>query len=57
MILKGFIEANELGKIFYTRAGWLKQRSNDSTWVTQKEKSAAVCSSIWGSSFLIWRSG
>jgi len=39
MILKGFIEANELGKIFYTRTGWLKRRGTDSAWVTQKEKS------------------
>ena len=39
MILKGFIEANELGRVFYTRAGWLKQRSTDSGWITQKEKS------------------
>lgn len=39
MILKSFIEADELGKVFYTRAGWLKKRTTDSAWATQKEKS------------------
>jgi len=39
MILKSFIEAKELGKVFYTRAGWLRKRSSDSSWFTQKEKS------------------
>jgi predicted dehydrogenase len=39
MILKSFIEGNELGKIFYTRTGWLKKSVSNSSWVTQKEKS------------------
>lgn len=39
MILKGFIEGNELGKIFYTRAGWLKKRSTGGSWAVQREKS------------------
>jgi predicted dehydrogenase len=39
MILKSFIEGKELGKLFYTRVGWLRKRSSDSTWFTQKEKS------------------
>ena len=39
MILKGFIEGNELGKIFYTRAGWLRKRSTASAWGIQREKS------------------
>jgi predicted dehydrogenase len=39
MILKSFIEGKELGKPFYTRVGWLRKRSSDSSWFTQKEKS------------------
>ncbi len=39
MILKSFIEAKELGKVLYTRGAWLRKRSLDSTWLTQKEKS------------------
>ena len=39
MILKSFIEGKELGKVFYTKAGWLRKKSSDSDWVTQKEKS------------------
>ena len=39
MILKSFIEGKELGKILYTRVGWLRKRNSDSSWVTQKEKS------------------
>jgi predicted dehydrogenase len=39
MILKSFIEGKELGKVFYTRVGWLRKRSSDSSWFTQKEKS------------------
>jgi predicted dehydrogenase len=39
MILKSFIEGKELGKVFYTKAGWLRKRSSDATWITQKEKS------------------
>ncbi len=39
MILKSFIEGKELGKVFYTRTGWLRKSTSDSAWVTQKEKS------------------
>ena len=39
MILKSFLEGKELGKVFYTKAGWLRRKSNDSAWLTQKEKS------------------
>ncbi|MBP1679198.1 MAG: putative dehydrogenase [Bacteroidetes bacterium] len=39
MILKGFIEGEELGKIFYTRAGWLRKRSTAGAWGVQREKS------------------
>ena len=39
MILKSFIEKNELGKIFYTKSGWLRKLSNDNRWMTQKDKS------------------
>ncbi len=44
MILKSFIEGKELGKIFATKAGWLRRRTNDSTWTLRKEKSGGgVC--------------
>lgn len=39
MILKSFLEGKELGKVFYTRAGWLRRKSTDRAWLTQKEKS------------------
>jgi len=39
MLLKTFIEKNELGKIFYIKSGWLKQQSSSSPWHQQKEKS------------------
>jgi len=39
MILKSFIDGKELGKVYYTRSGWLRRRGSDSSWVTQKEKS------------------
>ena len=38
MILKSFIEGKELGEIFYTRIGWLRKRSTEAGWTTQKEK-------------------
>jgi predicted dehydrogenase len=38
MILKSFVEKGELGKIFYTKTGWLKKLSNNNPWITQKEK-------------------
>jgi predicted dehydrogenase len=38
MILKSFIQANELGRVYYTRAGWLRKRVSDAAWPTQKEK-------------------
>jgi len=39
MILKSFIEGKELGKIFYTKTGWLRRRTNDNKWVLQRDKS------------------
>ncbi|MEO6939565.1 MAG: Gfo/Idh/MocA family oxidoreductase [Candidatus Kapaibacterium sp.] len=39
MILKTFIEKEELGKIFYIKSGWLKQQSSLAAWHQQKEKS------------------
>jgi predicted dehydrogenase len=44
MILKSFIEGKELGKIYYTRVGWLRKYNLDRAWITQKEKSGGVCS-------------
>jgi predicted dehydrogenase len=38
MILKSFVENNELGKIFYVKAGWLKKFSKINPWITQKDK-------------------
>ena len=39
MILKSFLEKNELGKVFFAKTGWLKKLSNDNPWITQKDKS------------------
>jgi len=39
MILRSIIEGKELGKVYYTKAGWLRKRPNSSAWVTQREKS------------------
>ena len=39
MILKSFIEKGELGKVFYSKAGWLRKLSNDNPWITRKDKS------------------
>ncbi|HUL44777.1 MAG TPA: Gfo/Idh/MocA family oxidoreductase [Bacteroidota bacterium] len=39
IILKSFLEKEELGKIFYVKAGWLKKLSNANPWITQKDKS------------------
>jgi predicted dehydrogenase len=39
MILRSFIEGKELGNIFYTKIGWLRKRTTDAAWLTEKEKS------------------
>lgn len=39
MILKSFVEGGELGKIFYTKAGWLKRSAGESAWFKKKDKS------------------
>jgi predicted dehydrogenase len=39
MLLKSFIEAKELGKLYYAKTAWLRRRSSDSAWMTRKEKS------------------
>jgi predicted dehydrogenase len=39
MILKSLIDGKELGKVHYTRTGWLRKRTFDTAWITQKEKS------------------
>ncbi len=39
MVLKSFLQGKELGRVFYTKAAWLRKRSSDSSWFTQKEKS------------------
>ncbi|HEX9614832.1 MAG TPA: Gfo/Idh/MocA family oxidoreductase [Bacteroidota bacterium] len=39
MILKSFIEENELGKIYYAKAGWLKKLGVANPWLTRKEQS------------------
>ncbi len=38
MILKSFVEKGELGKVFFSKAGWLRKLSNDNPWITRKEK-------------------
>jgi predicted dehydrogenase len=39
MILKNFVEGNELGHIFYTKSGWLQRREswNPSAWSRKKQ--------------------
>lgn len=39
MMLRSFIENNELGKVFYAKTGWLKRPSSEGTWFSQKEMS------------------
>lgn len=39
MMLRSFIENNELGKIFYAKAGWLRKPSSEGLWLQQKEMS------------------
>lgn len=38
MILKNFVKGKELGKIFYTKSGWLRRRGswNESEWLKKK---------------------
>ena len=36
MLLRSFIENNELGKIFYVKTGWLKKPTPDNTWLAKK---------------------
>ena len=38
-LLKNYIEQGQLGNIYYVKCGWLKQRSSDSKWMAQAEKS------------------
>lgn len=38
MILKSFIQKNELGKVFYAKTGWFKKLSDNQPWITQKDK-------------------
>lgn len=38
MILKSFLEGKEIGKVYYVKAGWLRKRPNDRTWVTDRER-------------------
>ncbi len=37
MILRSFIEAGEMGEVFYSKGGWLKRQTNESPWKTRKE--------------------
>ncbi len=37
MILKSFIEGNELGKVYFVRTGWMRKRKTDAGWITQKD--------------------
>lgn len=39
VMLKTFIEKNELGKIFYMKSGWLKQQAGVQAWQQQQVKS------------------
>jgi predicted dehydrogenase len=39
MILKGFIQDNALGEIFYAKAGWFRKLGVSNPWLTRKEQS------------------
>jgi len=39
MILKSFIEGNELGEVYFVRTGWLRKRNLDTSWIVQKDLS------------------
>lgn len=39
MILKSFIEGDELGKVYFVRTGWLRKRKLESGWIVHKEMS------------------
>ena len=39
MVLRSIVEAGDLGKIFFVKAGWLKRINTDTKWMTKKEKS------------------
>ena len=39
MILRSFIDNNDLGKVFYVKAGWLKKLTDHSSWMGHKDKS------------------
>ncbi|HTR80702.1 MAG TPA: Gfo/Idh/MocA family oxidoreductase [Bacteroidota bacterium] len=39
MILRSFIENNDLGKVFYVKAGWLKKLTDQNAWMGHKDKS------------------
>lgn len=39
MVLRSIIEENDLGKIFYIKAGWLKKLAANNVWLTRREKS------------------
>lgn len=39
IMLKTFIEKNELGKVFYIKSGWLKQQAGVQAWQQQQAKS------------------
>lgn len=37
--MKNAIDRGEIGQIFYVKAGWVKQRSNDARWMAHADKS------------------
>jgi len=39
LMLRSFIENNELGKVFYVKAGWLKNPSSEAGWLQKSELS------------------
>jgi predicted dehydrogenase len=41
IILKSMIEGKELGKILYTRVGWLRRSDRDPAWLKDKEKAGS----------------
>ena len=37
--LKNAVDRDEIGEVFYIKAGWVKQRSNDARWMANTDKS------------------
>ncbi len=39
MLLRSFINSNEIGEPFYIKCGWIRKQSSSEKWFTKKEES------------------